>query len=38
MKDFQEADRIRAELKAMGVELMDGPTGTSWKVLPPVRS
>ncbi|MEW6433650.1 MAG: cysteine--tRNA ligase [Myxococcota bacterium] len=29
---FQEADRIRAELKAMGVEIMDTPRGTEWKV------
>ena len=33
-KDFPEADRVRAELKAMGVEIMDGPSGTSWKVSP----
>jgi cysteinyl-tRNA synthetase len=31
-KDFQRADRIRNELKALGVELMDRPNGTSWKV------
>lgn len=33
-KDFQRADQIRGELKTMGVELMDTPAGTSWKVLP----
>jgi cysteinyl-tRNA synthetase len=31
-KNFEEADRIRAELKAMGVEIMDTPRGTEWKV------
>ncbi|MEW5738326.1 MAG: cysteine--tRNA ligase [Myxococcota bacterium] len=31
-KNFQEADRIRAELKATGVEIMDTPRGTEWKV------
>ncbi len=31
-KDFAEADRIRDELAAMGVEIMDGPEGTTWKV------
>ena len=32
-KDFQEADRIRAEVAARGVELRDGPQGTDWRVL-----
>ncbi len=32
-KDFAKADGVRAELKAQGVELMDGPQGTAWKVL-----
>jgi len=31
-KDFARADEIRAELKASGVELMDTPTGTAWRV------
>jgi len=31
-KDFKRADEIRAELKATGVELMDSPSGTSWRV------
>jgi len=30
---FKEADQIRADLKAMHVEIMDTPAGTSWKVL-----
>jgi cysteinyl-tRNA synthetase len=31
-KDFAKADALRDELVAMGVELMDGPTGTSWRI------
>jgi cysteinyl-tRNA synthetase len=31
-KEFARADEIRAELKASGVELMDTPTGTAWRV------
>jgi len=31
-KNFAEADRIRGELKALGVEIMDTPRGTEWKV------
>jgi cysteinyl-tRNA synthetase len=31
-KDFKRADEFRAELKTTGVELMDGPTGTAWRV------
>ncbi|HEY0879919.1 MAG TPA: cysteine--tRNA ligase, partial [Archangium sp.] len=31
-KDFAESDRLRAELKAMGVEVLDSPSGTTWKV------
>ncbi len=30
-KNFQEADRIRDELKAMGVEIIDTPQGTKWR-------
>ncbi|MCB9601454.1 MAG: cysteine--tRNA ligase [Sandaracinus sp.] len=29
-KDFAKADAIRAELTAKGVELHDGPSGTTW--------
>ncbi|KAF0929806.1 hypothetical protein E2562_025944 [Oryza meyeriana var. granulata] len=30
-KDFAESDRIRTELSALGIALMDEPTGTLWK-------
>jgi cysteinyl-tRNA synthetase len=30
-KDFATADRIRDELAAEGIELVDGPTGPSWR-------
>src|SRR5438876_1544695 len=32
-KDFKEADRIRAELKARGVEIEDTPSGTKWRMV-----
>ena len=32
-KDFEEADRIRAELRTRGVELEDTASGTKWRVL-----
>ena len=32
-KDFQMADQLRQELTDMGVELMDGPAGTTWRVV-----
>jgi cysteinyl-tRNA synthetase len=31
-RDFARADQLRDELTAMGVELMDGPAGTTWRV------
>jgi len=31
-KNFAEADRIRDELAAQGVQIEDGPQGTSWRV------
>jgi cysteinyl-tRNA synthetase len=31
-KDFKRADELRAGLKEMGVELMDTPGGTTWRV------
>ena len=31
-KDFKESDRIRDELVAKGIVLMDNPTGTTWEV------
>ena len=30
-KNYAEADRIRDELKAMGVEIIDTPLGTKWR-------
>ena len=30
-KNFAEADRIRDDLKARGIEIIDTPTGTKWK-------
>jgi cysteinyl-tRNA synthetase len=32
-RSFVEADRIRDELAARGVELLDGPEGTTWDIL-----
>ncbi|HEY3697232.1 cysteine--tRNA ligase, partial [Phenylobacterium sp.] len=34
-RDFSEADRIRAELTALNVEVMDGPTGATWRIREP---
>lgn len=31
-KNFQRSDQIRDELAAKGIELMDTPTGTDWKI------
>jgi cysteinyl-tRNA synthetase len=30
-KDFTRADVLRGEIEAMGVEVMDSPTGTTWR-------
>ncbi len=32
-KDFSRADEIRNELKARGIELMDTPAGSTWRVV-----
>jgi cysteinyl-tRNA synthetase len=32
-RDFARADEIRATLKGRGVELMDTPSGTTWRVV-----
>ncbi len=37
-KNFAEADRVRGELKTIGVEIMDTPAGPPWKVMPPVSA
>jgi cysteinyl-tRNA synthetase len=34
-KEYKEADRIREELKEMGISIMDTPQGTLWEVLTP---
>jgi cysteinyl-tRNA synthetase len=34
-KDWPTADRIRAELTALGVEVMDGPGGATWRLREP---
>ena len=31
-KDFARSDQIRDELAAKGVQLLDGPDGTTWKM------
>ena len=31
-KNWPEADRIRAELAALNVEVMDGPSGATWRI------
>ena len=33
-RDFAGADRLKAQLKEMGVEIEDGPQGTTWRLLP----
>ena len=34
-KNWPEADRIRAELTALNVDVMDGPTGATWRIKEP---
>ncbi|HVK66494.1 MAG TPA: hypothetical protein VM694_18555, partial [Polyangium sp.] len=31
-KDFARADVIRKELEALGIEVADNPTGTTWRI------
>lgn len=31
-KDFKESDRIRDELSGRGIQIEDGPQGTTWRV------
>ena len=31
-KNWSEADRLRAELTALNVEVMDGPAGATWRI------
>jgi cysteinyl-tRNA synthetase len=31
-KDFKRSDEIRDSLLAQGIEILDGPQGTTWKV------
>ena len=33
-KDYRAADALRAELQSLGIDLMDGPSGTTWKKIP----
>ncbi|MEZ4398764.1 MAG: cysteine--tRNA ligase [Kofleriaceae bacterium] len=32
-KDFAQADLVRAELTALGVEILDNPSGTDWRMV-----
>jgi len=32
LKDFRRSDELREQLLAKGVELLDGPSGTEWKI------
>jgi cysteinyl-tRNA synthetase len=31
-KDFARSDQIRDDLAAKGIQLLDGPEGTTWKM------
>ena len=35
-KNWADADRIREELTALNVEVLDGPTGATWRLKEPV--
>jgi cysteinyl-tRNA synthetase len=37
-KDWGEADRIRAELTALNIEVMDGPAGATWRIPPTLKN
>jgi cysteinyl-tRNA synthetase len=37
-KNYAESDRLRADAKTMGVELIDAPQGTTWKVAAELHS
>ena len=37
-KDFQQADKIRQELSALGIQLFDTPEGTHWKIMPGAKA
>ena len=34
-RDFERADRLRNEISELGVEVMDSPDGSTWKLKPP---
>lgn len=36
-KDYKKSDGIRKELAAVGIALMDGPDGTSWRPSVPLE-
>jgi cysteinyl-tRNA synthetase len=36
-RDWQRADELREKLAAMGVEVVDGPGGTTWRLASPTR-
>jgi cysteinyl-tRNA synthetase len=37
-KDFARGDALRSELEAQGIEVADGPEGTTWRVAPGGRT
>ena len=34
-RDFKRADEIRDQLDVMGVEIMDSPSGSTWRLKTP---